>query len=195
MYQNPDVEASSGLANSQASSLNYVNKNQWRVVIPACPILSQTITKCSVPRLSTGYAPQKAGYFDIPTVGDKLETGSFIITFPILSDLSNYLEVFTWMNTIVSDSLSSQNPKQVSRLQGVGAASSVIAGNDINNLYCDSTLIISDMSNNPTVNVTFLGMFPTDLSSIDFDSTDNSTEPVMATAKFEYIYHTILPAT
>lgn len=194
MYQDPNIIITSGFVNSQATTMNYVNKNQFKIIIPYCPILSQTAIKCSVPFTSIGKAKQKTSIFDLPLIGDKLDTGDFSVTFPILSDLSNYLEVFMWMNMIVSDELVAQNPSKIARLQALGNASIAASNNkglDVSGLYCDGTLIMCDMNNKPTTSINYIGMVPTDLSSIEFDSTSDNTNPVMATVKFSYIYHTI----
>jgi hypothetical protein len=59
--------------------------------------------------------------------------------------------------------------------------------------YEDGSIIIYDRNNNPSCNINFLGMIPTDLSSIDLDALSTSQDPVTATVVFKYMMHTITP--
>jgi len=112
----------------------------------------------------------------------------------VLADLSNYLEVFSWMNKIIADDLATARSPSVDRLD---AFSSSIPKKklDLSSFYVDGSLIFYDRNNNPTTTVNFLGMVPSDLSQIDFDANSTSQDPILATVTFRYMYHTITPTT
>ena len=49
------------------------------------------------------------------------------------------------------------------------------------------SLIVLNSARNPNYEFVFRSAFPTDLSSIDFDTTDNDVDYVSASATFKYM--------
>lgn len=192
MYQDIKVLESSGFASQQMPTVDYLTRGAFRLNIPNCPILSQTAIKCPLPKINTGVATQLSPTLSIPHIGDSLMTTPLIVTFPVLSDLSNYLEIFNWMYKIVADDLANARSPSTDRLDAF-SANIQKKKLDLSAFYVDGSLIFYDRNNNPTVTTQFIGMVPSDLSQIDFDATSTSQEPLLATVTFRYCYHTITP--
>lgn len=195
MYQDINVIQSSGFTSEQAATVDYLTKGAFRLNIPNCPLLSQTATKCPLPKINTGAATQLSPTLSIPHIGDSLLVAPFIVTFPVLSDLSNYLEVFNWMCKIIADDLATARSPSLTRLNVLTVPTNNNSKLDLSSFYTDGSLIFYDRNNNPTTTINFLGMVPTDLSQIDFDANSTSQDPILATVTFRYMYHTITPHT
>jgi hypothetical protein len=194
MYQDITIKESSGFTSEQAATRDYLITPNFRVDIPNCPLLSRSITKCSVPKINIGSASQMTPQVNVPHMGDSLITAPFVVSFPVYADLSNYLEVYNWIYSMFSDDFVDQRNAQAKRLYGIGKTTKPIGeALNLDNYYVDSSLIMYDRNNNESCNVKYIGMFPTDLSEISFDAVSDSQEPVYATAVFKYMYHVITP--
>lgn len=194
MHTDISVKQSSGFTSEQVATVDYLINTNYRLDIPNCPILSQTATKLSIPKINIGAASQMTPQLNIPHIGDSLITAPLVVTFPVLSDLSNYMEIYTWIYRMLADDLVDARSAAAVRQYGVGTANRASANQlSLDEFYVDSGIILYDRNNNPSCNVNFLGLFPTDLSSIDFNALSTSQEPVEATVSFRYIMHTITP--
>lgn len=194
MYQDIVVKQSSGFTSEQVATADYLTNANYRVNIPNCPILSQTITKCSLPKIIIGSAKQMTPQVSIPHIGDGIVVGSFVVEFPVLSDLSNYMEVYSWIYRMLSDDLIDQRRAEALRQLGVGkTARTSDQALSLEGFYVDSSVILYDRNNNASCTIDFYGMIPTELSSIDFDALSTSQEPINASVTFKYIIHKITP--
>lgn len=196
MFKDITVKQSSGFTSEQAATVDYLINANYRVNIPNCPILSQTITKCSIPKIAIGSAKQMTPQVSIPHIGDGIVVGSFIVEFPILSDLSNYMEVYSWIYRMLADDLIDKRQAEV--IRQIGVATTTRTSNnklDISEFYVDSSVILYDRNNNPSCTIDFYGMVPVDLSAIDLNALSTSQDPVNASVTFKYIMHKITPTT
>jgi hypothetical protein len=194
MYQDINVKESSGWSTEQMPTLDYLAQQNFRLSIPYCPAMSQTATKISVPKVSIGSTTQMTPNFDVPRIGDSVFMGTFTASFPVLDDLSNYLEVFNWMHYIVNSELVDQYDlvNTIQRLEASGIGNGTGAIND-SKFYCDGSVVLCSRSNEPKLEIKMLGMIPTAISGIDLDALTTSTAPIYATATFAYMYHNINP--
>lgn len=194
MYQDIIIKESSGFTSEQAATRDYLIAPSFRVDIPNCPLLSQSITKCALPKINIGSASQMVPQVNVPHMGDSLITAPFVVSFPVYSDMSNYLEVYNWIYSMLADDLIDQRNAEAKRFHGIGKASKPIGKPlDLSNYYVDGSLIMYDRNNNSSCTVQYLGMFPTDLSEVSFDAVSTSQDPIYATAVFKYMYHVITP--
>jgi hypothetical protein len=89
------------------------------------------------------------------------------ITFIVDEEMKNWLEIFNWMR-------SSTNVEDYSEFSYPATQLST------------ANLIILNSTKNPQINVTFEGLYPRSLGSIDFSSTIMDPEPFQCTATFAY---------
>lgn len=196
MYQDISVENSSGFVSEQLPTRDYLTKANFVLNIPNCPLLSQTAVRCSIPDSSIGVAIQPTPRLSVPRIGDNLVVSPFVVEFQVLSDLSNYMEVFNWMNTLVSDEMAASRGSIAVRQIGVSKSSETTNNNlDTERFYVDSTLTLCDRSGNPNVSIEFLGMIPASISKLDLDAIYVGQEPVRASVTFKYFYHRISKST
>ena len=97
----------------------------------------------------------------------KLDFDELSITFVIDEDMNNWLEIFNWMR-------SSTNVENYEEFRSP------------NTHLSTANLIILNSAKNPKINVTFEGLYPRTLGSIDFSTTLVDPEPFQCTATFAY---------
>ena len=162
----------------------YLKPNHFKFQIGKLPNVTYTCQSAHLPMMSLGEAIQPTPYVDIPHPGDKLKWSDFSIRFLMNQDMSNYKELYDWLNSIgVSRSSTDYN--------SFAGKASVFAQNDYNNTLSDASLIIVDGSNNPVVKINFQDLFPISLEGLDFDVTSPGMEYFVGTATFRYKIFTI----
>lgn len=122
-----------------------------------------TVTMSEV-QMPTPFVPVKAP--------SKLDFDELSITFMVDEEMKNWLEIFNWM-------------RSVTQVEGYEEFAKP------NTHLSTANLIILNSSKNPKINVTFEGLYPRTLGSIDFTSTIVDPEPLQCTATFAYRHYNI----
>lgn len=97
----------------------------------------------------------------------KLDFDELSITFVVDEEMKNWLEIFNWMRSCT-------NVEDYEEFKPT------------NTHLSTANLIILNSAKNPKINVTFEGLYPRTLGSIDFSSTVIDPEPFQCTATFAY---------
>ena len=97
--------------------------------------------------------------------GSSVKIGSCVVTFLVSEDVSNYYEIIKWMReaTPYKD------------------FSEVLPFKEV---WHEAFLIYYTNKKNPYKKITFQGIFPTELSGLDFAYSDTEAKPLTATVKF-----------
>lgn len=90
---------------------------------------------------------------------------SFVVTFMVNEDLSNYYEILKWMR----EATPYKDFNEVDSLK---------------NVWHEGFLLYLTNKKNPYRKITFIGLFPTELSHLDFTYADTEAKPLTATVKF-----------
>lgn len=95
----------------------------------------------------------------------KMDYDELSITFIVDEEMKNWLEIFNWMRSCTNV----ENYEEFT-----------------NHHIATGNLIILNSNKNPKMSVTFEGLFPRTLGSIDFSSTIMDPEAIQCTATFGY---------
>lgn len=115
-----------------------------------------TVTMSEV-QMPTPFVPLKAP--------SKMDFDELSITFIVDEEIKNWLEIFNWMR-------SSTNVENYNEYKS--------------NNISTANLIILNSARTPKINVTFEGLFPRTLGSIDFNSSISDPEVFQCTCTFGY---------
>ena len=108
--------------------------------------------------------------------GDKLTFEQMTMNFYVNEDLSNYLEVYSWLISLgFPDNYKQFNLKE---------SSLNFAANE--SRTSDMNLILETNKSNPNFSVVFKDAFPVSLGSIELDTAATSLEPIVVDATFAY---------
>lgn len=172
-------------SSNQIGNKNYLSSLNFKFVLAKYPKVDFFSNSAGIPGINLGVAIQPTYLKDIPIPGDKITYDDFNLKFFVDENLENYLQVHNWIRGL-------GYPESVAEYQeflnqdeynpGVQNASSG---------QSDGSLIIYSSNYNPVAEVVFKGLFPTSLSTIDFDAKSTDVNYVTAEANFKYTLYDI----
>ena len=118
-------------------------------------------TAVNLPGISLSPVDSPYKGVNLGMTGDRLTFDDFSITFNITENMENYIEIYNWMHNIIQ-------------------------ATDAEGFKYDARLMILTSHNNVGKGIAFQEIFPTSLSSIDFNTQSGSIEYVQATVTFKY---------
>ena len=127
-----------------------------------------TIQTMMLPDVTAEGAPLQFKQLNVGRAPDKINFGTFEISYLIDEDLLNYKEIFDWIKSNVESNHTATNHVR------------------------DLTLTIMNSANNVTKQIKFVDAYPTSLSSLPFDITTTDVEYLTAVVMFEYSYYQFL---
>lgn len=161
---------------NQPTNINFLAQTKFRFVLNRAPTVMFFCQRASIPAISLTVAKQATPFQPVIRPGHKIEYDTYPVTFKVDEDLTNYMEIFNWMNALgFPDDFT-----------GYDSISKTGQG-----LVSDSTLLIETGKNNANIQVKFRDMFPVGLSQLDFDISDDDIQYQDATVTFAYQRFTV----
>lgn len=124
----------------------------------------------------------------IPYAGDHMDFGELSVDFKINEGMSNWYEIFSWMQGIAFP----QNFQQHKNL--INGTVPDLNGN-INPLnkgvYAQGHIIVNTSQNNPYLKISFVDIHPVSLGELVFDTRETDVIYATATVSFKYSYFTV----
>lgn len=166
----------------QIENRNFLSPLGFKFNLSRTPKVDFFSNSANIPGINLGVAIQPSYLKDIAIPGDKLSYDDFNLRFIVDENMENYLEIHNWMRGLgYPDSIAEYDRWRLSDPTNTS---------DPN--VSDATLIIYNSNYNSNITVKFRGMFPTSLSTIDFDSTMKDVQYVTATVSFKYALYDIV---
>ena len=172
----------------QIQNRNYLSPIGFRFSLVKAPKVSFFSNTAQIPGLTLNEATQPTYLKDIPIPGDKMEFQDFTLRFLIDEDLENYMQIQRWMRGLGYPASLGESYDiwlgKTDNLQG--------DPKDPDNTTSDGTLFVLDSSNNPQFMVKFTDMWPTDLTTLQFDATPGDVDYLQAEVSFKYTLYDIV---
>ena len=162
---------------------NFQQATRFLLTFPRVSTTTYFCQSCNLPGLSISGIKTPTMFADIWHPSNKPNFEPFKATFIVNEGLSDWLELFYWINGLAPsiNFEQYQNLKNLSRFS-LGSKRPQ---------YADGTLQILTALNNPIMYVDFTSMFPTDLTSVNFNTTETDTVTLIADITFRYDFFTI----
>lgn len=154
------------VTNRYPERINPLLPTYYRFAIARSPNVSYFCQSASLPTVTMSEVIMPTPFVSVKAPS-KMEFDELSITFIVDEEMKNWLEIFNWMR-------SSTNVEDYSEFSY--PATHLTTAN----------LIILNSTKTPKLNVTFEGLYPRSLGSIDFSSTIMDPEPFQCTATFAY---------
>jgi hypothetical protein len=184
----------------QPTSLDYASPTQFKFVINQLPKVEYFTVVASVPGITLGEAVFSTPFRQIPIAGDELTYDTFNLSFIVDEKLENYITIHNWLvghgfprsreqfskfrdTTAVDSETAAAIATPVSATGNVASADRVMTS--------DATLSILSNHNNPIVEVRFRDMYPTSISSLQYDQGATDVDYLRVDASFSYQSYTI----
>jgi hypothetical protein len=165
---------------NQIENRNFLSPTGFKFSINRAPKVSFFCNTANIPSLTLGVANQPNFLRDIPIPGEKIEFGDLTINFLVDEYLENYMELQTWIRGLGFP----ESIDQYSKLNEFNYDNTDLEGSS-------ATLEILTSKQNSHAKVNFTGLFPYDLSTLDFDATNSDVQYFTAQASFKYTMYNI----
>jgi hypothetical protein len=163
--------------------LNMLSPLNFKFTLKRAPNLNFFVQKINIPGISLPKVDTSNPLIKIPLSGDHLEYDELDVTFKVDENLQNYLEVHNWVRSLGKPSFEEYaNLSKKAIYTGEGLKSDIVV-----------TILTSQK--NPNYEFVFKDAFPISVSSISFESTDESVNYIEATARFVYTIFDIVKVT
>lgn len=163
------------LENTPTNS-NFLSPLNFKFSIKRAPHINFFIQKISLPSINLPTYDSPNPFVKIPQPGEHLTYGDLDVTFKVDEDLQNYLEIHNWIRAL-------GKPSDFSEYKTL-ADKAVYTGDGIRS---DISLTILSSAKNPNYEIIFTDAYPTELSKLTFDTTDQTVDYIEASATFKYI--------
>lgn len=173
------------ISNKQIENRNFLSSVGFKFTLNRIRKVSFFTNTANIPGMNLGIANQSTPFKDLDIPGDKLAFDDFRINFLVDENFENYMQVQNWMRGL-------GYPESLHEIYDLQNERTEINDNSkMMNIYSDGTLEVLNSNFLPKFKVTFQGLFPTYLSGLTFDATDQSIEYFTAEAVFRYTNYII----
>jgi len=171
----------------QIQNRNYLSPVGFKFTIARHPKVTFFCNSARIPDISAPTLIQPTYLKDIDIPGTKLIYGDLVIKFLVDENLENYMSIHNWLTGLGFPESAQDFIDFIAPDTGV-----VDRNTDLVNAFSDGTLHILNSSYNSTATVKFKDLFPTSLTSLDFDATLGDIQYFTAEATFKYTVYNIL---
>lgn len=170
----------------QIGNKNYLSPLGFKFTLAKYPKIDFFSNSAEIPAINLGVAIQPTYLKDIPIPGDKITYNDLTLRFFVDENLENYLQVHNWIRGL-------GYPENVAEYQKFLDKDPYNPGvQDASSGQSDGSLIVYNSNYNAVATVTFKGLFPTSLSTINFDASNTDIQYVTAEANFKYTLYDII---
>jgi hypothetical protein len=161
---------------TQPENQNYLSPVGFGFVLNRAPNVMYFTQAATLPGITMGQAETDNPLNKISYPGEKLEWGEFSIRFKVDENMTNYIEIFSWMKQI-------GYPESTDQFQSLSPGAIHIGHED---MFSDATVSILTSSENPNVRVIIRNCYPVALSPLPFDVTQDTIEHLECEVSFKY---------
>ena len=170
----------------QIKNRNFLSPTGFKFIMEKAPKVAFFGNQVNIPQMTLGVAEQPTYLRDIPLPGDKIQFEDFTLRFLVDEDLENYMEIFSWIRALGF-------PESLEEIYAWQKKDFDIAQPDksTESFYSDATFEILTSTQNPNFKIKFQDMWPTALSTLEFDATDEDISYLTADVTFKYTIYNI----
>ena len=171
----------------QIQNRNYLSPIGFKFTLAKAQKVSFFSNTAQIPGLSINAAEQPSYLRNVPQVGDKMDFQDFTLRFLVDEDLENYMQIQNWMRGIAFP----ESLNEIYTLKAGKTENLMLDPKDPDNLVSDGTLVVLDSSNNAQFMVKFNDLWPTELTTLQFDATPGDLDYFSAEVTFKYTIYEI----
>ena len=169
----------------QIDNRNFLSPVGFKFTLAKDPKVSFFSNSARIPEISLGTAIQSNYLKDIDIPGDRLTYGDFSLRFLVDENLENYMSIHNWLTGLGFPESAQDYRDLITNDQNI---------TDRKNTFSDGSLHILNSNYRDVAIVKFRDLFPTFLTSLDFESSDTDINYFTAEVTFKYtIYDIVAP--
>tara|TARA_S200000501_G_scaffold298862_1_gene285476 strand:+ start:1154 stop:1705 length:552 start_codon:yes stop_codon:yes gene_type:complete len=170
---------------NQIDNRNFLSPVGFKFNISKTPKVNFFSNSARIPEILLGTSVQPSYLKDIEVPGDKLQYGDFSLRFLVDEELENYMSIHNWLTGLGF-------PETTQQFKDLTTDSDNIR--DGKEAFSDGSLHILNSNYRDVAIVKFNDMFPTSLSSLEFEATDMDINYFTAEVVFKYTVYNIVAA-
>ena len=168
---------------AQIQNRNFLSPIGFKFTISKTPKVDFFSNSARIPEITLGTALQPSYLKNIDVPGDKLEYGDFSLRFLVDEQLENYMAIHNWLTGLGFPQTTQEFKNLTTDTENI---------RDPNEAFSDGALHILNSNYRDVAIVKFDGLFPTTLSSLEFEATDGDLNYFTAEVNFKYTVYNIV---
>jgi len=171
------------ISDTQIANRNFLSPVGFKFSLSKFPKVDFFCNSARIPEITLGTAIQPSYLKEIDIPGEKLIYGDLSIRFLVDEQLENYVSVHNWITGLGFPETPQQFIDKTTDRDGL---------RDFQEQFCDGSLHILNSNYNDVAIVKFKDIFPTSITSLDFDATETDINYFTAEATFKYVIYSIV---
>jgi len=170
---------------NQINNRNFLSPVGFKFTLSKNPKISFFCNSARIPEISLGSAIQSTYLKDLDVPGDKLSYGDFTLRFLVDENMENYMAVHNWLTGLGYPETPQQFSDLTTNNDGV---------KDLKEQFSDGSLHILNSNFRNVAIVKFKDLYPTYLTSLEFEASDTDISYFTAEVTFKYTIYNVLAA-
>ena len=171
---------------NQIQNRNFLSGVAFKFNLTKFPKVDFFSNSARIPELNLELTTQASYLKNIDVPGERLTYGDFTLRFLVDENMENYIAIYNWLKGLGF-------PETTQQFRDVTTDSK--GQRDPKEAFCDGTLRILNSNYREVGKVKFNDLFPTSLTSLDFDATATDVQYLTAEATFKYTIYDLVSTT
>jgi len=170
---------------NQIDNRNFLAPVGFKFTLSKEPKASFFCNSARIPEINLGTAIQPSYLKDLDVPGDKLSYGDFSLRFLVDENMENYMTIHNWLTGLGYPETTQDFKDLTTDEDGL---------RDLKRQFSDGSLHILNSNFRDVAIVKFKDLFPTYLTSLEFEASDTDVNYFTAEVSFKYTVYNILAA-
>jgi len=170
---------------NQINNRNFLSPVGFKFTLSKEPKASFFCNSARIPEINLGTAIQPSYLKDLDVPGDKLSYGDFSLRFLVDENMENYMTIHNWLTGLGYPETTQDFKDLTTDEDGL---------RDLKRQFSDGSLHILNSNFRDVAIVKFKDLFPTYLTSLEFEASDTDVNYFTAEVSFKYTVYNILAA-
>ena len=167
------------------SNKNFLSPVGFKFVIGRTPNVDYFCQSASIPEVSIGVREIPTPVKDYSVPGDKMTFGDLNLRFLVNEDMDNYFEIYKWLKGLTNPKVQSDFAKYINTVDEKGRSSQFMK------TMSDARLLVLNSNYNSIATINFYNIFPTSLTTLEFDASATDINYFTAEVNFRYTIYEI----
>ena len=164
---------------------NFLSPVGFKFVMSRTPNVDYFCQSASIPEVSIGVREIPTPVKDYSVPGDKMTFGDLNLRFLVNEDMDNYFEIYKWLKGLTNPKVQSDFQKYISTVDEKGRSSQFMK------TMSDARLLVLNSNYNSIATINFYNIFPTSLTTLEFDASATDINYFTAEVNFRYTIYEI----
>ena len=166
----------------QIQNRNFLTGVGFKFNLTKFPKVDFFSNSARIPELNLELTRQPSYLKNIDVPGERLTFGDLTLKFLVDENMENYISVYNWLKGLGFPETTKEFKDLTTDKDGQ---------RDSKEAFCDGTLRILNSNYREVAQVKFRDLFPTSLTSLDFDATNTDVQYFTAEASFKYTIYNL----